>query len=113
MKKDAASFDMLERAKNKLEKPMSANVENTMKVALKQSQEYTLYTNKAFSKGIEVRAVLEKTLMELELSDRDKAMAEIRIGKSREEALVPFLADHSFEEWTAELKRELESVLSN
>lgn len=80
---------------------------DTLDVALKQIQDCALYTTKGFEKGNEARSILENSMSQTAVNDREAILARIFQGSSEEDALSPYLSDEHFEEWFQELNFQL------
>ena len=80
-------------------------------IVVEQLQSYELYTNKAFKNGTDARAVLTKSLLDKSKADREKAVALIREGTPREEAVRQFVTEENFHQWLTDLKESLEDAV--
>lgn len=91
---------------------ISGNVEKTLNIAMEQSKTYKLYTNKAFKNGTDVRVILEKSLLNKAIQDKEKIKAEVGLGENTSE-IVKKYSDESFEDWFSELEKSLNNAIYN
>ena len=61
--------------------------------------DYELYTTKPFEYGNEAREVLNSSMQQKAQEDRTLVEEAIAGGKTREEAVEPFISDENFEQW--------------
>ena len=70
-----------------------------------------VYANPPFEGGVDARAVLEASLSEAAVADREQVVAAIAAGESREEAVASLNTDERFEAWLASFTDDLTATL--
>ncbi len=88
------------------------NVQKTLKVALEQANTYELYTSKAFKNGTNARKILESTLLNKAIEDKQKIEAELFSDENKRD-IVKKYSDKSFEDWFNELEKSLNDLIHN
>ena len=78
--------------------------------AIQQANEATLYTSNGFRKGYEARNLLNTSMIDLAMADREEVMKQIANGSSREDALAPYLTDEYFTQWYEDLKYQMDEI---
>lgn len=82
----------------------------TLETAITQAATDTLYTSKGFQNGYEARNVLNTSMIELAIQDREAVDTAIASGVPRDEALAPYLTEDYFLQWYESLTQELTTV---
>lgn len=72
-----------------------------------------VYANAPFSGGVEARSVLETSLSDKAAADRERVLAAIEAGASREEAVAQFDTDEQFEQWLESFTRDLSAAVGS
>ncbi|WP_139653725.1 extracellular solute-binding protein [Raoultibacter phocaeensis] len=70
-----------------------------------------VYANAPFAGGVDARAVLETSMSDAAIADREQVLAAIASGESREEAVASLNTDERFEAWLESFTRELTATL--
>ena len=70
---------------------------------------YSLYTTKPFENGGEARELLNSSMWDKAIEDRAKVEAAIASGKTRKEAVDPFVTDENFELWYEDTYNKLKA----
>ncbi len=91
---------------------ITENVEKTLNIAIEQTKTYELYTSKAFNNGTEARKILEKSLLNKALEDKEKIKKEVDLGGVKEE-IIEKCNNESFESWFNELEKVLNVTIYN
>jgi len=91
---------------------ITENVEKTLNIAIEQTKTYELYTSKAFNNGTEARKILEKSLLNKALEDKEKIKKEVDLGGVKEEIIEKY-NNESFESWFNELEKVLNVTIYN
>lgn len=110
VKKEAGAKERLEAVLSKEEGGSEAISENLL-IGLETANKYRLYTTKPFEGGDRARAVLNTTMADRAASDREKVLALMAQGMSREDAVEPFVTEENFKRWYEDTKAQLEAVI--
>ena len=86
---------------------LDPNVETMLKTAIPQIKEYELYTTSPFSSAQDARKVIDSTLPERAMSDRQKVLELISSGMSLEAAVSECNTEEAFESWCEDTKEQL------
>ncbi len=99
------------------------NVKKTLKVSLEQVNRYELYTSKAINNGVQVRRLLEESLLDKAIEDKKNIEIELGIigqantikmeALSKNESIILRYSDISFEKWYTELERQLKNLIKD
>lgn len=84
------------------------NMKQVLSSSLKMTNGNTMYTTKAFERGTDARAVLENSMQDLAVQDRELVVANLNRGMTLEEAVRQFSSDDYFDQWFQDVKAELE-----
>lgn len=106
--KKEATYEMLEEEKRQDIKPI---VQDTLKIAMDQIQNSTLYTFDAFTKSGEVRNFIEGSLKQQAKQDRATINEMIANGEDTQNVLSTYLNDSTFETWFDTFSSGLKEVL--
>lgn len=109
VKKEANTKEMLNQNIDKSDN----SVVQVLDASLDQIQNNTLYTTRAFNNGTKARNILEYSMSDKASADRETVLASIKEGKTRDEALSPFLAEDNFDTWYQETYQSLEALIKN
>ncbi|MDL2206879.1 extracellular solute-binding protein [Eubacteriales bacterium OttesenSCG-928-N13] len=112
VKKEAANYDNIKKQLEKNEQTMSPIADETLRAALVEMSESTLYANKPFDGGVEARDVLDESLAKWATTDREAVVALIESGTSHADAVAQFANDEHFDAWLAELEAQLTAALA-
>ena len=94
------------------EPDMLSDIESeTIRTAFDEINHYTLYSNKGFENGSEARSILNSSMVNLAIKDREIITESIQNGADEEAVLKLYLSDDYFEKWFLELQKDLEAVL--
>lgn len=107
VKTAANNYDMVKAAVEESGEEMPKVVDKTLKVAIKQTADYKLYTNKAFNNGGKARDVLENSLQGLCEKDRQTILDRVSAGEDKKAVVSEFTTDEHFEEWYESVCNEL------
>lgn len=80
-------------------------------IGLETANKYRLYTTKPFEGGDRARAILNTTMADRAAADREKVLAMMDQGKSREEAAEQFVTEENFRQWYEDTLAQLEAVI--
>lgn len=89
----------------------TSETEQIIDMAIDTINNATLYTTKAFENGTKARNVLEYSLSDKASEDRKSILADIKNGKSYEEAVSQFDNDKNFEAWYNETYAQLKELV--
>ena len=89
---------------------LDPNVETMLKTAIPQVKEYRLYTTTPFPGAQDARKVIDSTLPERAMSDRQKVLELISSGMSLEAAVSECNTEEAFESWCEDTKAQLRNL---
>lgn len=89
----------------------TTETEQIIDKAIDTIHQSTLYTTKAFENGTKARNVLEYSLSDKASEDRKSVLADMKNGKSYEEAVSQFDNDKNFEAWYNETYAQLKELV--
>ena len=103
----ASDWSVLENATN--EKGLAENsvVRESLRVGVKITNGYRLYTNAAFEKGAQARQVVENSMMDCAKAALEKRQQLQQEGQSYQAALEAVISDEAFEAWYQEFSQAL------
>lgn len=107
VKKEANKKEMINREM----KGSNDSVIPVLDASLKQIEDNTLYTTRAFKNGTDARNILEYSLSDKAAADRAAVVELIESGVSREEAAGRFDTDENFETWYQETYTSLKALV--
>ena len=107
VKKEANKKEMINREM----KGSNDSVIPILDASLKQIEDNTLYTTRAFKNGTDARNILEYSLSDKAANDRAAVVELIKSGSSREEAAGRFDTDENFETWYQETYTSLKALV--
>lgn len=110
VKKEAVNMDLLDAAL-KDSKEDNDLIFDSIKCGFETMETSDFYTNKAFDGGSNARKVLEYSLQDKAVKDRETVKEEIARGKTLEEAAAPFMTEDNFDQWFEEFKSQLEKCV--
>lgn len=82
-------------------------LEESLKLGVSTTQDYTLYTSRPFARGYETRQVAETAMSEQAKADREAVLALMAEGVPREEAVARYDTNENFEAWLAAFTQAL------
>lgn len=112
VRKDAVDYDTFIANADKFGMATDDITMRTLKVALEETRNSELYTNKAFSGGSAARSVLEATLRDKAHADRESVVGLIEGGSAHQEAVAQFNTDSNFKSWLAEMTAALNESIA-
>lgn len=86
---------------------ISPILKDILKISIQETNEYTLFTSKAFSNGYDAREVLEKDMLEAAKEDRAWLLEQ----EDQEAGLKELLSKERFDRWFFHTKAKLEEVI--
>lgn len=110
VKLEALDYELIRSVSEDAGIALNPVTDEALRVALSEMARSELYTSKAFSGGVEARAVLENNLQDKALADRDAVVQLIESGFSYEEAVAMFDNDENFDDWYEEIVRLLNNA---
>lgn len=110
VKKEANKYDVIDSYLKETNTEISEIQLKTLKAAISEIENSELYTTKGFASGEGARKILESSMLDRALNDREEILNEINSGVSYEAAVEKYVNDKNFENWLTELKKELKNV---
>lgn len=86
-------------------------VSKVIKISIDTVNDNTLYTTPAYENGTTARNVLEYSMSDKAVEDREAVEADIAAGTSREEAVAKYDTDENFKAWYQNTKEKLEQTV--
>ena len=102
--KDANNMDKIKSVDSDLDDSMS----EILTEAVAQVNNSALYSMKVFPDGNSARSILETSMSDIAVADRETVLERISQGQSVEEAEADFLSDEYFEEWYKDILSKLQ-----
>lgn len=103
VKKEANDIEFWEKTVAEKNVDVSPLLKNTIKTSIHTVNTSALYSQKQFTNSYEIRNYLESTLIEKAKKDQEAVRQAIKDGKSREDALRPYIRDDNFDNWFEEI----------
>lgn len=110
VKNEALNTQVIHSALADLEPADAQRMELSLDAALTQLDTCTLYATRAFDGGNAARAVLESSMSDLAVADRQAVMDLMAGGLSREEAVARYDTDEHFQSWYQDLVAQLSAA---
>ncbi|MGO5051949.1 extracellular solute-binding protein [Lachnospiraceae bacterium LCP25S3_G4] len=107
VKKEATKENAIEEYTKNKNKDVVAIVETSIDTV----NENTLYTMKSFENGTKARDILEYSMSDKAVADREKVVKNLASGMSYEEAIATFLTEDNFMQWYNETKVRTEQLV--
>ena len=92
---------------NNSAKPLTVD---TLKVALEQTRTYTPYATQGFINGSEARNILNTSMIDKAIEDRDSLNNRISQGEDRDMLISEYTSDMNFDSWYNDTLNKLEQV---
>jgi len=107
VKKEAINYDIIKSKAVEAEIAFTAITDETLRIAIDGVNTSGLYTNKAFTGGVEARAILENHLQDKAAADREAVVGLIDNGTAHEQAVAQFNTDENFNNWLEDFTNQL------
>ena len=111
VKKQANDYNFIQKQLQLYEDENMTISHLALPVIFDQINDSRLYTSSVFSKGTEVRHILDNSLLTKAQTDRKIILQYMAQGQSQEEATKSFLTDENFEKWLLDFKIRLQILL--
>lgn len=108
---EANSEEALGAAFEHAAEPVPETLQEVLLNGIYTTQNYSLYTNRAFAQGNDARKIVENSLLDAAKEDREQVVFRLSIGMSQEEAVAPFVTREQFSQWLAGFRAQLEALL--
>lgn len=109
VKKNANNKKLIEGSLQKT----NDSIVQVLDASLRQINDSTLYTTRAFEQGTGARNILEYSLSDKASQDRMEVVASIQAGMSRQEAVSRYISDDNFDNWYEGTKSSLEELIND
>lgn len=113
VKKDAVDYDGMLSELTNSGHTMNPITQETLRVALNEIKTSELYTNKAFKGGAEARSILDHSIQDKAVADRELVKQRLGGEQSLEQAIEPFIGEAEFQAWLNELKTKLANAVAS
>lgn len=110
--KEANTTDALENVIKENDLQINDIAHSCLDSILSSYDEMTFYTSKSFRNGYETRKVLDYNLSDKAAADKASIDEEVANGKSRTEAVKPYITDEAFEQWYEDCCKALNEAAS-
>lgn len=108
VKKEASKAEGINKALDSATNTeFSVTMRQTLSVAVKMTEDYQLYTNRAFEGGAQARDVLEYSMSDKAMEDAAKIQELMDAGTDYSTAVAMFDTEENFQEWLTQFKQEL------
>ncbi len=111
VKKKANDFNRLSEINSSMEESVSETMLNSLKLAIDEVNNYSLYTMKPFETAAEVRDFLGDYIQNTADEDYAEVSSRIENGESRDAVIAEYISDEAFDEWFSGLKTSLEGMV--
>lgn len=89
---------------------ISDNMRKILSVGVDTVNGNQMYTTKAFEAGTEARNILEYSMSDKAVADREVVVSRLEQGLSLEESVAEFLSDDNFDAWYEETLQKLQAL---
>lgn len=89
---------------------ISGVLKETLLVGIREARDYQMYTTKPFENGNSARAVLNSTMADLAVKDRETIKSLVADGMDEETAIGQFTTEEHFLEWYEDTYQKLISI---
>lgn len=110
VRKDANSVDVVEEVVKSQELNVNSKTYDCLASVLNQSDSIQFYTTKCFSNGYSTRKVLDYNLSDKAAADKAAIEKAVAGGKSRADAVKPYVTEEAFENWYEDFCNALEEA---
>ena len=97
--KDSHSVDALDKALNDNNLEINQKAYDCLKMVISDDKGCEYYTTSAFANGMAARKVLDYNLSDKAKADLEEINAKVAAGRTREEAVAPYITDEAFDRW--------------
>lgn len=101
------NMDVLNQRMEEQNLEISPILKDVLKVSIQETNEYTLFTSKAFDKGYDARSILEEGMQDTAKEDRAWLLKQ----ENQEEAIKKLLSEEYFQTWYRTAKAKLDEVI--
>lgn len=85
-------------------------VRDTVEVSISQCQNYTLYSSKPFKNGNDARNIINDSMVNKAMADREKVVELLNGGSGLDSAVAQINTDENFDQWFESMKTDLENT---
>lgn len=107
--KQASQADALDKAMEK--KGISGIMKDILSVGGQITREYHLYTNHAFSNGVEARRLVDTSMADAAENARQQYLQLIEAGVDSQQAAQQVAGDEAFAQWLSDFRRAMASII--
>lgn len=106
--KEANNVDAIKNAyQGDEETAKGKNVLNSLLISAEEFTSNSAYNSKPFSGSKDVRSILESSMKEIAIADREAVVSAIAEGKTRKEAVKKFSTEEYFNEWFNNIETQI------
>ena len=110
VKKEANNYDLFMSVVAENEIPQDDISKRTLEVAFEAVNNSLMYTSKAYSGGMDARAILNDMLQKKADGDRITVVENISSGMSHADAVAQFSTEENFENWYNDLNTQMQAT---
>lgn len=110
VKKEASRFGYVKEKAEEAKMEWTSSIEESVRVALDQIQNYHLYNSQPFDNSLQARNYLENSLTSLAQADRETVAGLLDQGMTLEESVSKINTEQHFNDWVNALKSELKAA---
>lgn len=97
--KESHSVQALDKALNDNNLEINQKAYDCLKMVISHDEGCEYYTASAFANGMAARKVLDYNLSDKAKADLEEINAKVAAGRTREEAVAPYITDEAFDRW--------------
>lgn len=97
--KESHSVEALDKALNDNNLEINQKAYDCLKMVISHDEGCEYYTASAFANGMAARKVLDYNLSDKAKADLEEINAKVAAGRTREEAVAPYITDEAFDRW--------------
>lgn len=111
VKKDANQMEALDEVIEENQLQVNSKVYSCLESVMEDFEKTEFYTPKCFAKGYSARKILDYSLSDKAVADKEALEAAVKKGAAREKALAAYLSDENFEDWYAQFCDTLQTAV--
>lgn len=110
--KESHSVEALDKALNDNNLEINQKAYDCLKMVISHDEGCEYYTASAFANGMAARKVLDYNLSDKAKADLEEINAKVAAGRTREEAVAPYITDEAFDRWYEDFVSALNTRIS-
>ncbi len=110
VKESANDLEKIKAYNEKSGNSINETMMNTIEVAIKEINDYKLYTSVPFEKSAEVRSYIESSITDAATADYQTICNRIASGENRNDVIAEYTDDKAFEKWFLDFETNLNQL---